>query len=110
MPSKLTFTFIILIVAVVATAVALLIAMPPKQNAVDNKPNESFAANDTRGSNNSNSLTIISISPNGSLIGESKFLISPSPFTGQGSYTIQDGSNDDQNSANGIVVIKGLRE
>jgi hypothetical protein len=110
MPSKLSFSYIIILVVVVAIALAVVIATLPKQNASNNQRNESFAANDSRGSNNSNSLTIISTSPNGSLIAGSKYLISPNPFTGQGSYTIQDGNNDDQNSANGIVVIKGLRE
>src|SRR5919206_2554785 len=110
MPSKLSFSYIIILVVVVAIALAVVIATLPKQNASNNQRNESFAANDSRSSNNSNSLTIISTSPNGSLIVGSKYLISPNPFTGQGSYTIQDGNNDDQNSANGIVVIKGLRE
>jgi hypothetical protein len=110
MPSKRSFSYIIILVAVVAIALAMIIAMLPKQNASNNQRNESFAANGSRGSNNSNSLTIISTSPNGSLIVGSKYLISPNPFTGQGSYTIQDGNNDDQNSANGIVVIKGIRE
>src|ERR687884_12874 len=110
MPSKQNITVIIIIsVAVVLIAVVAVIVTLPRQNSSNNKHNESFAANDSRGSNNGNSLTVISIS-GGSLVGGSKYIIFPNPFTGQGSYAIQDGSNDDRNPANGIIVVNGLHE
>ncbi len=86
----------------VAIAVAIFVAVPRQDGS---NGTTMFAG----GTNNNNSLTIISIS-GGSLAGGSKYLVSPNPFTGKGDYTIQDGSSDDNNPADGIIVVGGLRE
>jgi hypothetical protein len=63
-----------------------------------------FASN----SPNAGKLTIISVS-DGSLTNQSRYLISPDPFANLAkNYTIQDGSNADENKAAGIVEISGL--
>ena len=63
-----------------------------------------FASN----SPNAGKLTIISVS-DGSLTNHSRYLISPDPFANlANNYTIQDGSNADENKAAGIVEISGL--
>jgi hypothetical protein len=63
-----------------------------------------FASN----SPNAGKLTIISVS-DGSLTNQSRYLISPNPFANlANNYTIQDGSNADENRAAGIVEISGL--
>jgi hypothetical protein len=63
-----------------------------------------FASN----SSNAGKLTIISVS-DGSLTNQSRYLISPEPFANlANNYTIQDGSNADENKAAGIVEISGL--
>jgi hypothetical protein len=63
-----------------------------------------FASN----SPNAGKLTIISVS-DGSLTNQSRYLISPEPFANlANNYTIQDGSNADENKAAGIVEISGL--
>jgi hypothetical protein len=64
-----------------------------------------FASN----SPNAGRLTIISVS-DGSLVNQSRYAISPNPFghLANNNYTIQDGSNADENGAAGIVEISGL--
>jgi hypothetical protein len=63
-----------------------------------------FASN----SPNAGKLTIISVF-DGSLTNQSRYLISPDPFANLAkNYTIQDGSNADENKAAGIVEISGL--
>jgi hypothetical protein len=62
-----------------------------------------FATN----SSNAGTLTIISVSDS-SLTGQSRYVISPDPFSNSGNYTIQDGSSADKNNATGIVEISGL--
>jgi hypothetical protein len=62
-----------------------------------------FATN----SSNAGTLTIISVSDS-SLTGQSRYAISPDPFSNSGNYTIQDGSSADKNNATGIVEISGL--
>ncbi len=63
-----------------------------------------FASN----SSNAGKLTLISVS-DGSLSNQSRFVISPDPFGNlANNYTIQDGSNADENKAAGIVEISGL--
>jgi hypothetical protein len=62
-----------------------------------------FATN----SSNAGTLTIISVSDS-SLTGQSRYIISPDPFSNSGNYTIQDGSSADKNNATGIVEISGL--
>ncbi|HEX6281892.1 MAG TPA: hypothetical protein VFZ67_06655 [Nitrososphaera sp.] len=64
-----------------------------------------FAAN----SSNAGKITIISVSE-GSLTNRSRYVISPDPFGNFPNYTIQDGSNSDENKAPGIVEISGLLE
>jgi hypothetical protein len=90
----------------IAVAAAVLVA-PSKQDSMNGAAMYADGANNNN--NNNNSLTIISIS-GGSFVGGSKFLVSPNPFTGKSNYTIQDGSGDDSNPANGIVIVNGLRE
>jgi Prealbumin-like fold domain len=62
-----------------------------------------FATN----SSNAGTLIIISVSDS-SLTGQSRYAISPDPFSNSGNYTIQDGSSADKNNATGIVEISGL--
>jgi hypothetical protein len=62
-----------------------------------------FATN----SSNAGTLTIISVSES-SLTGQSRYVISPDPFSNSGNYTIQDSSSADKNNATGIVEISGL--
>lgn len=86
----------------VAVAVAIFVALPRQDGS-------SGATMFGGAGNNNNSLTIISMS-GGSLAGGSKYLVSPNPFTGKGDYTIQDGGSDDNNPADGIIVVGGLLE
>jgi len=107
MLSKQKIAIIITVVAAIAITGMAVMLMSPRQ-AGNDRNTQSFAANDS-GGNNNNSLTIISIS-DGSLLGGSKYVISPNPFIGQGNYTIQDGGNFDENPSDGVIVIKGLRQ
>ena len=108
MPSKQNVIVIIVIIISVAVA-AVAYAALPRRNGGDSKNNNgiNFLADGSGGNNVNGSLTLISIS-NGSLVRQSKYLITPNPLTGQGNYTVQDGSNADRNSADGITVINGL--
>lgn len=115
MPPKRTLAIVIILLVAVGT-IAVISAtgatLLPKQKGGDNKYNASYASSGAQGNNSGSggsSLTIISIS-GGTLVGGSKYLITPNPFTGQGNYTIQDGGSDDRNTADGIVVINDLRE
>jgi len=107
MLSKQKIAIIITVVAAIAITGMAVMLMSPRQ-AGNDRNTQSFAANDS-GGNNNNSLTIISIS-DGSLLGGSKYVISPNPFIGQGNYTIEDGGNFDENPSDGVIVIKGLRQ
>jgi len=89
-----------LVVAVIVTII-VVVALPRK----DKGDSTTFATNDS----GNGSLNIITIS-GGSLIGGSKFLITPNPFTGEGNLTVQDGGSDDRNSADGIMRIGEMRD
>jgi hypothetical protein len=104
---NITVIIIIVLVAVAAGAYATL----PRQNGSSNSKSNgvNFAANGSGGNNGNGTITLISIS-NGSLVKQSKYLITPNPFTGLGNYTVQDGSNADRNPADGITVINGVLE
>lgn len=58
----------------------------------------------------SSSLTIISLSSDNKLIGESQFSISPNPFTGTGNYTVKDNSSDDTDKdKDGVITLSGIK-
>lgn len=58
----------------------------------------------------SSSLTIISLSSDNKLIGDSQFIISPNPFTGNGNYTISDNSADDvDKDKDGVITLTGIK-
>jgi hypothetical protein len=101
-PKNIATISIAIAIVGIAVAVAIFVALPRQDGS-------NGATMFAGGANNNNSLTIISIS-GGSLAGGSKYLVSPNPFTGKGDYTIQDGSSDDNNPTDGIVVVGGLRE
>lgn len=57
------------------------------------------------------SLTIISLSNDNKLIGDSQFVISPNPFTGTGNYTIVDNAPDDtEKDKDGVITLSGIRD
>jgi hypothetical protein len=101
-PKNIATISIAIVIVGIAVAVAIFISLSKQ----DSSDSATMAAD---GAGNNNSLTIISIS-GGSLTGGSKYLISPNPFTGRGSYAIQDGSTDDNNPAGGIIVINGFHD
>lgn len=101
-----------LIAAAAVIAAAAAAALPRQNSSNDNQATTSFAEdNNARSANKS--LTIVSISGS-SLVGGSKFLITPNPFTGDdgnsSNYIVSDGDPDDRNLAPGIVMITGLQE
>lgn len=56
------------------------------------------------------SLTIMSLSNDNKLIGSSKFVISPNPFTGMGDYTVIDNSPDDtEKDKDGVITLSGIK-
>jgi hypothetical protein len=56
------------------------------------------------------SLTIMSLSNDNKLIGASKFVISPNPFTGTGDYTVVDNSSDDaEKDKDGVITLSGIK-
>jgi hypothetical protein len=58
----------------------------------------------------SSSLTMISLSNENRLIGNSQFLISPNPYTGTGNYTISDNSADDtEKDKDGVITLSGIK-
>jgi len=62
-------------------------------------------------SGSEHSLTIVTVSKNGSLLAGSTYLIIPNPFTGTGNYTVSDtGSDNAARSTPGVITITGLRE
>jgi len=99
-PKSIAKISIAIVIIGIAATVMIFVTLSRQEG---NSGTKSFA------DSGNNSLTIISIS-GGSLAGGSKYVISPNPFTGQGDYTIQDGSSDDRNPTEGIVVVDGLRE
>lgn len=82
------------IVVIIAT---LFISLPKEQNLPT-------VAQDSEGKG---SLTILTISE-GSLLTGGNYSISPNPFTGKDTYSIQDGGQDDANHTAGIIEISGL--
>nr|MDQ3883358.1 hypothetical protein [Thermoproteota archaeon] len=85
--------------AIVAISVVFLVSQSP--NLLTN-----FAANSiSNSSNNSSShntgrLTIISVSE-GSLVNQSRYVVSPDPFGNLANYTIHDDTSADENKAAG---------
>jgi prealbumin domain-containing protein len=61
------------------------------------------------GSKGAGSITIITIS-GGSLLTGATYSITPNPYTGNGTYSVQDGSKDDANQAGGILVVMGVKD
>ena len=56
------------------------------------------------------SLTIISLSDDNKLIGNSEFVISPNPFSGIGNYTIADNSSVDiEKEKDGVITLTGIK-
>jgi len=102
-PRNIATISIAIVIIGIAVAVAIFVALPKQ----DNNDGSTIYADGADSKNNS--LTIISVS-GGSLTGGSRYTISPNPFTGNENYTTQDGSSDDRNPADGIIVIDGLRE
>jgi hypothetical protein len=102
-PKNIATISIAIAIVGIAVAATVFVALPRQ----DGSSGATTFANGAGNSNNS--LTIISVS-GGSLAGGSKYLVSPNPFTGKGDYTIQDGSSDDNNPADGIIVVGGLHE
>ena len=85
--------------AVVIIAVSAAFAMLSRQ--------DSSITSSALNRSDTGTLTIISVS-GGSLIGQSRYVISPDPFGNYGNYTIQDGSRADENGAAGIAQISGV--
>lgn len=84
---------------VAALAIAIfLIASLPRQK-------DSIIAQENSGSG---SITILTIS-GGSLLSGATYSITPDPFTGSGTYTIQDNGKDDTEQTAGMIVISGLK-
>jgi hypothetical protein len=58
----------------------------------------------------SSSLSLISITNENKLIGNSEFVISPNPFTGTGNYTVIDNSAaDTEKDKDGIITLVGIK-
>jgi hypothetical protein len=84
--------------AVVVIVATVFVSFPQKQNSPT-------VAQDNSGKG---SLTILTISE-GSLLTGATYSITPNPFAGTGTYSIQDGGQDDRNPAAGIIEVSGLR-
>jgi hypothetical protein len=96
---KQSLAFAIALAASVTVA-TLVVSLPRDQN----RPT---AAQDGDGKN-TGSITIVTIS-GGSLLTGATYSVMPNPYTGSGTYSIQDGGNDDTNQAAGMIVIMGVR-
>lgn len=84
--------------AAAVTIAAIVVSLPREQNRPGN-------AQDAKGAG---SITIVTIS-GGSLLGGATYSITPNPFTGDGTYSVQDGGKDDSSPATGMIVISGAR-
>ncbi len=88
---------IVLPVAALAIAIFLIASLPRQK--------DSIIAQENSGSG---SITILTIS-GGSLLSGATYSITPDPFTGSGTYTIQDNGKDDTEQTAGMIVISGLK-
>jgi hypothetical protein len=84
--------------AAAVTVAAVAVSLPREQNRPGN-------AQDSKGAG---SITILTIS-GGSLLGGATYSITPDPFTGTGTYSVQDGGKDDSGPASGMIVISGAK-
>ncbi len=84
-------------VAALAIAIILFATLPRQQDLIVAQENSG-----------NGSITILTIS-GGSLLSGATYSINPDPFTGSGTYTIQDNYSDDADPTAGMVVISGLK-
>jgi hypothetical protein len=89
-----------IVLAAAVTVTTIAISFPREEN----RPT---AAQD--GSKGAGSITIITVS-GGSLLTGAGYSITPNPYTGSGTYNVQDGGKDDANQAAGILVIMGVKD
>lgn len=61
-----------------------------------------------KGGKGAGSITIVTISK-GLLLTGATYSITPSPYTGEGTYSVQDGGRDDANPAAGMIVLTGVK-
>jgi hypothetical protein len=86
--------------AAAVTVAAIIVSLPREQN----RPG---AAQD--GAKGAGSITIVTVS-GGALVTGATYSITPNPYTGASTYSVQDGGRDDANQAVGIIVITGIKD
>jgi hypothetical protein len=85
--------------AAAVTVAAIVVSLPREQNMPG-------AAQD--GAKGAGSITIATVS-GGSLLTGATYSITPNPYTGQGTYSVQDGGRDDANPAAGMILLSGVK-
>ena len=86
--------------AAAVTVAAIIVSLPREQN----RPG---AAQDV--AKGAGSITIVTVS-GGALVTGATYSITPNPYTGASTYSVQDGGRDDANQAVGIIVITGIKD
>ncbi|WP_084790867.1 prealbumin-like fold domain-containing protein [Nitrososphaera viennensis] len=86
--------------AAAVTIAAIAVSLPREQN--------SPGAAQDGGGKGAGSITIVTISK-GLLLTGATYSITPSPYTGEGTYSVQDGGRDDANPAAGMIVLTGVK-
>ena len=86
-------------IAVAVTVAAIVASLPREQNRPTAAQNGDKAAG---------SITIITMSGDTLLTGAT-YSITPNPYTGEGSFNVQDGSKDDGSQAAGIISVQSVR-
>jgi hypothetical protein len=93
--------------AIFAISVVFLVSQSPNLLTIFAANSISNSSNNSSSSHNTGRLTIISVS-DGSLVNQSRYVVSPDPFGNLANYTIHDDTSADENKAAGIVEISGL--
>ncbi len=86
--------------AAAVTVAAIVVSLPREQN----RPTV-----EQDGGKGVGTMTIVTVS-GGSLVTGAAYSITPNPYTGGGTYSVQDGGRDDANQAAGIIVITGVMD
>jgi hypothetical protein len=88
--------------AIVAISMVFLVSQSPNLLTIFAANSISNSSNNSSSSHNTGRLTIISVS-DGSLVNQSRYVVSPDPFGNLANYTIHDDTSADENKAAGIV-------
>lgn len=86
--------------AAAVTVAAIAVSLPRERN----RP-----TSEQDGGKGAGSITIVTVS-GGSLLAGATYSIAPNPYTGSGTYSVQDGGKDDANQAAGMTVITGVKD